>query len=67
MTEYNLPLDYVKNEQAYLKGLTLEKQLEMAKKYLDPSRMYFVVVGDAKTQLNDLEKVGLGKPILVKQ
>jgi hypothetical protein len=25
-----------------------------------------VVVGDAKTQLDDLEKVGLGKPILVK-
>jgi hypothetical protein len=24
-----------------------------------------VVVGDAKTQLKDLEKVGLGKPVLV--
>jgi zinc protease len=44
----------------------LEKQLEVVKKYLDPSRMYYVVVGDAKTQLDDLEKVGLGKPILVK-
>jgi hypothetical protein len=29
--------------------------------------MYYVVVGDAKTQLKELEKVGLGKPILVKQ
>ena len=67
VSEYNLPLDYVKNEQAYLKSLTQEKQLEIVKKYLDPSRMYFVVVGDAKTQLDDLEKVGLGKPILVKQ
>ena len=28
--------------------------------------MYYVVVGDAKTQLKELEKVGLGKPILVK-
>jgi len=66
VSEYNLPLDYIKNEQAYLKNLTQEKQLEIVKKYLDPSRMYYVVVGDAKTQLEDLEKVGLGKPILVK-
>lgn len=66
MTTYNLPADYIKQEQAYLKGLTAEKQLEIAKKYIDPSRMYYVVVGDAKTQLKDLEKVGFGKPVLVK-
>ncbi len=65
VSAYNLPPDYVKNEEAYLKGLTQEKQLEIVKKYLDPSKMYYVVVGDAKTQLDDLEKVGLGKPILV--
>jgi hypothetical protein len=28
--------------------------------------MYYVVVGDAKTQLKELEKAGLGKPILYK-
>jgi zinc protease len=66
MTAYNLPADYIKLEQGYLKGLTAEKQLEIAKKYIDPSRMYYVVVGDAKTQLKDLEKAGFGKPILVK-
>ncbi|MCX6328940.1 MAG: pitrilysin family protein [Bacteroidia bacterium] len=66
MTEYNLPPDYIRKEEAYVKGLTPEKQLEIVKKYIDPSKMYYVVVGDAKTQLKDLEKVGLGKPILVK-
>lgn len=66
MTEYNLPADYIKQEEAYVKALTPEKQLEVVKKYLDPARMYYVVVGDAKTQLKELEKVGLGKPILVK-
>jgi zinc protease len=66
MTSFNLPMDYVKQEEAYIKGLTPEKQLEMVKKYIDPTRMYYVVVGDAKTQLKPLEKVGLGKPILVK-
>ena len=66
MTSYDLPADFIKQEEAFVKGLTVEKQLELANKYIDPSKMYYVVVGDAKTQLDGLEKVGLGKPILVK-
>jgi zinc protease len=66
MTSFNLPAGYINQEGEYLKGLTAEKQLEIAKKYLNPSKMYYVVVGDAATQLKGLEKVGLGKPILVK-
>jgi zinc protease len=66
MTAFNLPLDYIKQEEAFIKGLTIEKQLALINKYIDPSRMYYVVVGDAKTQLDELEKVGLGKPVLLK-
>ena len=66
ISAYNLPVDYIKQEESFVKGLTIEKQIELAKKYIDPSRMYYVVAGDAATQLKDLEKVGLGKPILVK-
>jgi zinc protease len=66
MTAYNLPPDYIKQEEDFVKGLTVDKQLEYVRKYIDPAKMYYVVVGDAKTQLKDLEKVGLGKPILVK-
>ena len=66
MTSYNLPSDYISQEESYIRNLTVEKQLEIAKKYIDPDRMYYVVAGDAKTQLKDLEKVGFGKPILVK-
>jgi len=66
MSSYDLPVDYVKQEEAYVRTLTPEKQLEITRKYIDPTRMYYVVVGDANTQLKELEKVGLGKPILVK-
>jgi len=66
MALYGLPADYIKQEEAFIKNLTVEKQLELANKYIDPARMYYVVVGDAKTQLKELEKVGLGKPILIK-
>jgi zinc protease len=65
MSAYNLPADYIKQEEAFVKDLTTDKVMEYAKKYIDPARMYYVVVGDAKTQIKELEKVGLGKPILV--
>jgi zinc protease len=66
MTAFNLPDDFIKREEKFIKDLTVEKELALVNKYIDPSKMYYVVVGDAKTQLDDLEKVGLGKPILVK-
>lgn len=65
MSAYNLPPDYIKQEEAYLLNLTPEKQLEVVKKYIDPARMYFVIAGDARTQLKLLEKAGLGKPLLI--
>ncbi len=65
MTAYDLPYDYIKQEEAFVRSLTAEKQLELARKYIDPSRMYYVVAGDAATQLKTLEKIGLGKPVLV--
>lgn len=66
MAMYGLPADYIKQEEAFIKSLTVEKQLELANKYINPARMYYVVVGDAKTQLKELEKAGLGKPVLYK-
>jgi zinc protease len=66
MSAYGLPADYIKQEEAYVKALTPEKQLEYVNKYINPEKMYYVVAGDARTQLKELEKAGLGKPILVK-
>ena len=66
MAMNGLPADYIKQQEAFVKGLTSDKVLELANKYIDPEKMYYVVAGDAKTQLNDLEKAGLGKPILIK-
>ena len=65
ISAYDLPVDYVKNEEAFVRSLTLEQHKALAQKYIDPSRMYYVVVGDAKTQLDGLKAVGLGKPILM--
>ncbi len=67
ISTYGLPVDYVKQEENFVKGLTIEKHKEIARKYLDPGRMYYVVVGDAATQLKPLKNIGFGNPILVKQ
>ncbi|MCU0378373.1 MAG: insulinase family protein [Bacteroidales bacterium] len=65
MTNYGLPVDYVKQEEDYLRGLTAEQMNEAVQKYIDPMRMYYVVVGDAATQLKGLAKVGFGDPVVV--
>ncbi len=64
---YDLPVDYIKQEEAFVKELTAEKILVLANKYINPDKMYYVVAGDAETQAKELEKVGFGKPVIVKE
>ncbi len=64
MILYGLPEDYIKQEEAYLRELTANSMNTIIRKYIDPLKMYYVVVGDAKTQLAALEKIGFGKPVL---
>jgi zinc protease len=45
--------------------MTLDQLKTYALKYIDPSKMFYVIAGDAKTQLEPLEKIGFGKPELV--
>ncbi|MGE5350348.1 MAG: M16 family metallopeptidase [Actinomycetota bacterium] len=66
MTFYGLPEDFVKKEEDYLRGLTVEQVNETVQKYIDPMRMYYVVAGDAATQMSGLKKVGFGDPVLLK-
>jgi zinc protease len=67
ISAYNLPFDYVKQEEAIVKAMTPESHKALAQKFLKSDNMYYVVVGDAATQMSSLEKIGLGKPILVEQ
>ena len=65
IARYNLPFDYVKQQEETIKTMTLEQAKEIIKKNLNVNEMVFVVVGDAKSQLKPLESLGLGKPVLV--
>ena len=66
MTFYGLPVDYIRQEEDYLRGLTVEQVKETVQKYINPMKMNYVVVGDAATQLKGLTKIGFGDPILYK-
>jgi zinc protease len=67
MSKYGLPDNYIKNEENVIKGMTVEEHKAITDKYIIPDKMYYVIVGDAATQMKPLEKIGFGKPILVKQ
>ena len=66
MSKYDLPDDYIKKEESVINNMTIEEHKAITDKYIIPDKMYYVIVGDAATQMNPLEKIGFGKPVLVK-
>ena len=62
---YNLPFNYVKQRENFVRNYTLEQHKELAEKYIEPNSMTYLVVGDAKTQLEPLKKLGIGNPVLL--
>jgi zinc protease len=66
MSKYGLPEDFIKKDENTIKNITLEEHKAITDKYIVPDKMYYVIVGDAATQMKQLEKIGFGKPILVK-
>jgi len=65
IAEYDLPFDYIKRREEVVRSLTIDGHRELAEEYIVPSRMIYLVVGDAKTQLGRLRRLGLGEPILL--
>ncbi|WP_298544113.1 pitrilysin family protein [uncultured Aquimarina sp.] len=57
--------DYVTKREEIVNGMTVEEVKKLANQYLDPNKMIYLVVGDAKTQLKKLEELGFGTPILL--
>jgi zinc protease len=45
--------------------MTLEQHRALARQYLDPDHMIYLVVGDARTQLPRVRQLGLGTPVVL--
>ncbi|MFO7617195.1 MAG: hypothetical protein R6V75_08080, partial [Bacteroidales bacterium] len=65
ISTYNLPPDYARTEQEIIRNMTLEQHRQLAAKYIDPNRMYYVIAGDASTQAGPLKSLGFGNPIII--
>ncbi|MDR7132364.1 zinc protease [Algoriphagus sp. 4150] len=65
ISEFGWDADYVKDRERIVNEMTVERVQELAGNYLDPNKMIWLIVGDAKTQLEGLEKLGFGKPVMI--
>lgn len=65
ISKYGWDYDYVKKREATVKNMTVEKIRALSDKYLDENKMIWLVVGDAKTQLERMNQLGFGAPILI--
>ena len=66
ISKFGLADDYIKQDAKVIQGMTIAEHKAITDKYIVPDKMYYVIVGDAATQLKKLEEIGFGKPILVK-
>lgn len=65
MAVYGLPAGFMKTREQVLREMTLEQAQECIRKWLDYDQMFYVVVGDAATQLERVKKAGFGEVVVV--
>ncbi len=62
---YGLDANYIEDEEAVVRNMTLEQHKELANKYLDESKMAYMVVGDAATQYSQFKDMGFDEVVLL--
>jgi zinc protease len=67
ISTYNYPDDYAKQQENKVKNISLEDIKTLSSNYLNTDKMIYLIVGDAETQLQKLEQIGFGKPILLNE
>ncbi|MCA1245032.1 pitrilysin family protein [Massilia sp. MS-15] len=65
ISKYGWRPDYVKEREAVVGSMTLPRVQALSRQYLDPSKMVWLVVGDARTQLPRLKELGFDEPVVI--
>ena len=65
ISSYGWKPDYVRGREQIVKGMTVQQIKDLSARYLDPNKMVWLIVGDAKTQLPRLKQLGFGEPVLL--
>ena len=65
MSKFKFDDTYIQKEQKVLTSMKLDEAKILAKTWFDGQKMYYVIAGDAKTQLKRITKLGYGKPVML--
>ena len=65
ISDYNLSKDYIADEEKTVREMTLEQHKALANKYLDASKMGYLVIGDAATQFEKFKDAGFDEVIML--
>jgi zinc protease len=65
ISSYSLAINYIEQQQNVLTKLTLAEAKKSISTYINPDKMVYLVVGDAKTQLARLKELNLGAVTLL--
>jgi zinc protease len=65
MSTYGLSPDYIEGEEATVRNMTLATHKALANKHLDPSKMAFLIVGDAESQYVQFKDMGFDEVLLL--
>jgi len=67
ISNYDLDPDFISQREKRVEDMSIEDIQEIARKYVNPNKMYYLVVGDAATQFQKIEELGFGKPVLLNE
>ncbi|MCW9000846.1 MAG: insulinase family protein, partial [Kangiellaceae bacterium] len=65
VSQFDLPMDYIEKQQQQLQSMDIAEAKAIYQKYAEEQNMIYVVVGDAKTQLERIKEFGYGSPIVL--
>ena len=63
MSKYNRPADYIEVDQQELLAMSIEDFHNTINSYINEDDMFYLVVGDAETQLGQMKSFGYGLPV----
>lgn len=64
---YNFPDNFIEQQNEIVRNMQLDRIKELAEKYIIPGKMFYVVAGDAATQLEPLKAIGFGEPVIISE
>lgn len=65
MSAYGFSSNYIKDREKIVNEMTIERIQELSRKYINPNKMIWLFVGDAESQLDRLNELGFGQPVLL--